>query len=181
MPLVSAHYYISVCWLFLWEKGEVSKCSRGKTHERLRVQSCTSVVAWLVFLAAAPCLPQNADGDSSVACSHLTCFLFLSLLPHPPSSTPQEPVCQQKPSTSPCAYQTVYPFPVGAVLHLWLWQPVATLRVHSKPWFRHLALPELLCQPPVSPRSCDFLTTHALVLYFLRFPRARAVEYMHGR
>lgn len=149
---------------------------RGKTHE----SKAASQWSHGLFFSLLPlaCLRTQMEIHLLPVPTWLV-FFFYSY--PPPSSTPQEPVCQQKPSTSPCAYQTVYPFPVGAVLHLWLWQPVATLRVHSKPWFRHPALPELLCQPPVSPRSCDFLTTHALVLYFLRFPRARKVEYMHGR
>lgn len=103
-----------------------------------------------LFSRCYPRSPLNTDGDSSVACSLLTRFppfLFPSTTSPRAPLFSQEPVCQQKPCTSPCAYQTVYPFPVGAVFHLWLWQPIATPRVHSKPWFRHPALPALLYQP----------------------------------
>lgn len=74
-------------------------------------------------------------------------FLFYSH-PHPRPS--QELVCQQKSCTSLRAYQTVYPFPVGAVHHLWLSQTIATPRVHSKLWFRCTASPALLYKPPLS-------------------------------
>lgn len=85
-------------------------------------------------------------------------FLFYSHLLAPPS---QELVCQRKPCTSLHAYQTVYPFPVGAFLHLWLSQPIATPRVHSKSWFRHPAL-------PASLPSLTWCSSHArcLVLTF---------------
>lgn len=74
-------------------------------------------------------------------------FLFYSH-PHPHPS--QELVCQQKSCTSLRAYQTVYPFPVGAVHHLWLSQTIATPRVHSKSWFRCMASPVLLYKPSLS-------------------------------
>lgn len=153
MPLIPAHYYKTVCWPFLCRSGKYQnalKCSFGEVNpQEVWDQSCTSVVVWLVFSLLS--LLASEHRWRFICCLFpLDSFSFSIPIP-PASPLPQEPVCQQKPCTSPCAYQTVYPFPVGAVLHLWLWQPIATARVHSKPWFRHPGLPALLYQPPSFP------------------------------
>lgn len=165
----------------LW-KGEISqnalKGSFGDSNsQEVWEQSCTSVVVLACFLAAVPArLWTQMEIHLLPVPSWLVPFLFPSTTSSPCS---QEPVCQQKPCTSPCAYQTVYPFPVGAILHLWRWQPIATLRVHSKPWFRCPALPALLHQPPLPPISCEVFTPKALAHYIQPFPRAHKVEHIH--
>lgn len=186
MPLISGHYYRRVCWLFLCGNGRYQntlKCSfrEVETPQEAWDQSCTSAVVWLV-LSLLSLLASEHRWRFICCLFPLDSFsfsipIFLCFLPSSASPPPllQEPVCQQKPCTSPCAYQTVYPFPVGAVLHLWLWQPIATPRVHSKPWFRHPALPAMLHQPPL---------VHSLMWIFhtegaWSFPNAKKLQPEH--
>lgn len=156
MPLIPAHYYRSGALPHPLWKRETSKDALRRSFGEVNPQevwdqSCTSVVVLACFLAAIPPrLWTQMEIHLLPVPSWLVFLLFYSHLPPPPS---QEPVCQQKPCTSPCAYQTVYPFPVGAVFHLWLWQPIATSKVHSKPWFRHPTSPALLHHPSLCPLS----------------------------
>lgn len=141
--------YALLCWRGKYQTARWRSFGEVNPQE-VWDQSCTSVVIWLVF--SLPFLFASEHRWRFICCLFpLDSFSFsvpiFSPAPSPPLLS-QEPACQQKPCTSPCAYQTVYPFPVGAVLHLWLWQPIATPRVHSKPWFRRSALPALLYQPP---------------------------------
>ena len=161
MPLIPAHYYKMIRCSFLSRKQKYQNTRgflhRGKPTKRYETKAAPQW-SFGLFSCCHPCSPLNTDGDSSVARSLLTHFPFLFPSPYAPPPPSQEPVCQQKPCTSPCAYQTVYPFPVGAILHLWLWQPMATQRVHSKLWFRHLVLPALFHQAPPSHLSWIFHT-----------------------
>lgn len=179
MPLVPAHYYTRACWPFLSENGKYQNAPkrsfRGVNPQEAWDQSCTSVVVWLVF--SLPSLLASEHRWRFICCLFpLDSFSFS--IPTPPP--PQEPVCQSKPCTSPCAYQTVYPFPVGAVLHLWPWQPIATPRVHSKPWFRHTALPALLDQPPLPPLSCEFFTRKVPALHSLTHKHTHTYSLTHA-
>lgn len=158
--------YALLCWRGKYQTARWRSFGEVNPQE-VWDQSCTSVVIWLVF--SLPFLFASEHRWRFICCLFpLDLFSFsvpiFSPAPSPPLLS-QEPACQQKPCTSPCAYQTVYPFPVGAVLHLWLWQPIATPRVHSKPWFRRSALPALLYQPPPPGLSCEFFTRKALCLY----------------
>lgn len=180
MPLIPAYYYRSVC---LCRKGNYQNAlkvflQRGKPTRGIRPkQHLSGCLA--CFLAAIPARLWTQMEIHLLPVPSWLVFLFYSHLLAPPPPPSQEPVCQQKPCTSPCAYQTVYPFPVGAVLHLWLWQPIATPKVHSKPWFRHPALPALLYQP-LSPLSCEFFTREALGPNIMPFPNVH-VRLTHAR
>lgn len=134
----------------------LSVSSKGVNPQEEWDQSCTSVVIWLVFSLISLLASEHRW---RIICCLLPLDSFSFSIPIPPP--PQELACQQKPCTSLRAYQTVYPFPVGTVLHLWLSQPIAAPRIHSKLRFRRSALPELLKPIPLSHDSffstCNFL------------------------
>lgn len=161
--LIPALYYRRVLSPLFWRNGKYQnalKCHFWDANPReVCDRGCTSAVVWLVFSSIA--LLASEHRWRFICCLFpLDLFSFsIPIFLHP---LPQELVCQQNPCTSLCTYQTVYPFPVGTVLHLWLSQPIATLRVHSKLWFRHSALPALLYQPlpPPSTLSGDFCFFH---------------------
>lgn len=94
----------------------------------VRGYSCTSVVVCCVFSSSlSPFWTQMEIHLSPVPSWLVLLFLFpFSCLS---AACSQEPVCQPEPRISPSAYQGVYPFPAGAVLHLQQWQPIATPRV----------------------------------------------------
>lgn len=161
----------------LW-KGETSKDALRRSFGEVNPQevwdqSCTSVVVLACFLAT---IPAHLWTQMEIHLLPVPSWLvFLPFYSHLPPSLSRASLPAEA-RTSPCAYQTVYPFPVGAVFHLWLWQPIATSRVHSKPWFRHPASPALLYHSPLPPISCEFFTHKELCHYILPFPHARMVE-----